>query len=106
MAYNEVIYLVSQVKSEEIDEYGDHVLVDSKRGVFASVDSVGMKEFYQAQTAGLKPEIQFTISDYYDYNNEQTVEYRNVRYRVLRTYRTERNELNIVCHEGVRIANS
>lgn len=102
MAYNEFIYLVRPVNSGEVDEYGDPVVERSKRGVFAEVGSVGMKEFYQAQTAGFKPEISFTISDYYDYNDEPMVEYRGVTYKVLRTYRTDRNELNIICYEGVR----
>ena len=62
--------------------------------------SVGMKENYEALAVGLKPELVFVFSDYYDYDDQEFIEYETKRYKVLRTYRKESNELEIVC-EGL-----
>lgn len=99
--YNEVIYLVSTSSESTKDEYGDDVQTEEPRAVFALVKSIGMKEFYQAQTVGLKPEITFEIPDYLEYNREKIVIHNDIRYKVLRTYR-KGIPLEIVCYGGVR----
>jgi len=102
--YNEVINLISQ--SLTIDEYGDKITVETNKRVYCKVASIGQKEFYQAQTIGLKPEIKFILADYLDYNDEMLVEYQRfgiseaLRYKVLRTYRTG-NELELVCYRSI-----
>lgn len=101
--YNEVIKLVSYTDTEDIDEYGDVITIRNERPVFAMVKSVGMKEFYQAQSLGLKPEIVFVLSDYLEYSEEKEVIYKDVVYKVLRTYMKSSNELEITCTGGVHI---
>lgn len=81
---NNVITLIST--TTEPNEYGDRVTEESRREVFCEKISVGMKEFYQSQTVGLKPEIKVKLSDYYDYNGEILAEFDGIRYSVLRTY--------------------
>lgn len=83
------------------DEYGDPVLVETKRTVFCRELSIGQSEFYQAQTLFIKPEIKLEIADYLDYQREQFVDYEGFRYKVLRTYRNS-NSLEITLYEGVR----
>lgn len=100
--YNETIYLAREVEGDEVDEYGDPVIKLEKEELFAEQKSIGQKEFYQAQTEGEKPEIKFVIPDYLDYNDQQIVIYEGVRYKVLRTYRNTKNELEITCYGGVR----
>ena len=78
--------------------------------MFCSVSSIGQSEFYQAQTQGLKPEIKFILADYYEYDNEQYVEYSQdgttwIRYKILRTY-IKGNEIEITCYGGVRNAST
>lgn len=103
--YNEVIYLCSFTNTGAKDEFGDDVLEEHRRAVFASCKSVGMKEFYQAQSVGLKPEITFELADFYEYAQETEVVYEGMRYKVLRTYR-KGIQLEIVCYGGVRDANA
>lgn len=100
--YNETIYLAREVKLETMDEYGDPVVDLEKVELYAEQRSIGQKEFYQAQTEGEKPEIKFVIPDYWDYDNQPFVIHNNIRYKVLRTYRNNRNELEITCYGGVR----
>ncbi len=37
--------------------------------------SPAQSEFYQAAASGLKPEIQFLLTDYLEYNNEKSLEF-------------------------------
>lgn len=71
-----------------VDSAGDPVVTETWREVFATPQSIGMKEFYQAAATGLRPELRFVLTDYLDYGGEQIVEHEGIRYRVLRTYRT------------------
>lgn len=95
---NEIIYLIKQTRST--DEYGDPVISQSSRQVFCRVDSVGMKEFYQAASTGLKPELKFVLADYLEYQGEQLVEYDGAVYHVLRAYR-KGLELELTCYSEV-----
>ena len=82
------------------DEYGDPVITEIRRDVFAEQMSIGLKEFYQAHAVGLQPEVKFKLADYLDFEDERLVEHNGQRYRVLRTYRTGQ-ELEIVCYREV-----
>lgn len=99
--YNEVIYLLAT--QSEVNEVGDQIEKQEKAMRFAKIKSIGQSEFYQAQAQGLKPEIKFILPDYLDYNNQEELIYNNFRYKVLRTFRTEKNELEVVCYGGVRL---
>ena len=54
--------------------------------VFAEVRSVGMKESYEAMSVGLHPEIVFRLNNEADYDEQRQVIWRNVTYKVIRTY--------------------
>lgn len=95
-----VITLVKKSLSFEKNEYGDPVYKEYKSTVFAELFSVGTNEFYQAMSAGVKPELKFKLSDYHDYHGEEEVIYDNMRYKILRTYRAD-TELEITVYGGV-----
>lgn len=101
----ETIYFMDMVPGEEKDEYGDPI---EKRElsdmIFAEIKSIGQTEFYQAQTTDKKPEIKFKITDYMDYQGQRYLIHEDIRYTILRTYRTGGNELEITCYGGVRDA--
>ena len=101
--FNDVIYLKKETNT--INKYGDTVQTFTERQVYARVESVGQSEFYQAQAVGLRPEIKFTIADFYDYQDEKIIAYKpyggiKEDYAVLRTYRDGIN-LEIVCRKGI-----
>lgn len=101
--YNEVAYLINKTKSNTNDAYGNPVTVESRTAVFCNILSIGTAEFYQAQTAGAKPEMKIVIADYLDYADQDEVIVNNVRYKVLRTYKSlGSNELEITLYGGVR----
>lgn len=92
--YNDVIVLLTIVKTTS--DIGDIVETETRKEVFAKVKSIGMKETYESMAVGLKPEYTFVLADYYDYDDEQDVEYGGIKYKVLRTYKKDTNELEIV----------
>ena len=92
---NDAVTLVK--KSYLPDETGELVSVQTTRTVFAKVESVGMKEFYEAMAQGLKPEIRFVIFDHLDYQGERMVEYLGDSYTVIRTYRKNLASIELVC---------
>ena len=95
---NDVITLIQQTRS--VDDYGDPVITETARDVFAKLGSIGQKEFYQAHAVGLQPEIKFVLADYLDYDGEEIVLHNGQRYRVLRTYR-KGQELEITVYREV-----
>lgn len=99
---NDVIKLITTTVSTTSNTYGDKEVVRTAREVFAGVASVGYKEFYEAATVGLKPELKFILQDYEDYDNEKELAYNGVRYQIIRTYRTQNNMLELTCGGGVR----
>lgn len=94
----DVIDLVSETTG--VDEYGDITVVEKTRRVFAEVQSIGLKEFYQASAVGLQPEIKFMLQDYLDYAGELRVRHSGTEYRVLRTYRNGQR-LELTCYKEV-----
>lgn len=66
----------------------------SRREVFATLRSVGHSEFYEAHATDYRPELKFTLADYFDYEGETLVKHGADLYRVIRTYRTG-NELEL-----------
>lgn len=74
---NEVATLIKR-------EYGKE---DVLREVLCGVRSIGMKEFYSANSTDFRPELKLVLADYLDYNDETLADFNGVRYRILRTYR-------------------
>ena len=99
---NDVIKLITTTVSTTINSQGDFPVTRTDREIFAEVKSIGTKEFYEAATAGMKPEIKFVIQDYLDYEGEKELSFNGVRYQVIRTYRAQNNQLEITVGGGVR----
>lgn len=98
---NEVLTLIQQTHG--VDDYGDPVITETTREVFAKQGSIGQKEFYQAHAVGLQPEVKFVLADYLDYEGETLVEHDGQRFRVLRTYR-KGQELELTVYREVNPA--
>lgn len=97
-----VIKLVSQLCTTSVDSYGDDVYTEIKTSVYAECRSISQSEFYQAQTAGFKPEIKFVLTTSRDYNGQKEIIFNGVRYKVLKTYIPPNDSIEITCYGGVR----
>lgn len=91
---NDVIKLVSRIFT--VNSVGDPVPAETEREVFARVQSVGFKRKMEAMTAGLKLELKFTLSDDLEYQGEEIVIYKGVRYNVVSVYITDAHEVELM----------
>lgn len=99
---NDIIKLITTTVSTTVNSQGDFPVTRSDRSVFALRKSVGTKEFYEAAASGMRPEIKFILQDYLDYQGEKELAYDGFRYEVIRTFRTQNNQLEIIVGGGVR----
>lgn len=105
IVYDSVIFFLDVIEGEGQDEYGDPARKKVlSPPIYAKVLSIRQSEFYQAHTVGKKPEKKFIISDSLDYGGQEFLIHGDFRYKILRTYQTDRNELEITCYGGVRDA--
>jgi SPP1 family predicted phage head-tail adaptor len=76
-----------------------HGVFDSKtettRRVPCTVRSVGMQENYIARGQGLKPELVFQLRHAFEYKGEKRCIYHDTEYRIIRTYITEMDGIEI-----------
>ena len=96
--------IIILIKAEQTKNNFDELVQEftEQREVFAKVESVGYKEFYEASAVGMKPTLKFILSDYFDYDGEKIIKYQDEYYAVIRTYKHEsRNELEITVTAGI-----
>ena len=77
---NEIAVLIKR-------DYEGATRVETRREVFCGFRSIGMREFYAANSTDYRPELKLVLADYLDYNGETLADYEGQRYRILRTYR-------------------
>ena len=68
---NDVIKLTAQEVT--VNAVGNSLMTETEREVFAKVESIGLKRKLEAQEAGLKLAYKFTLSDAYEYEDEDNV---------------------------------
>lgn len=81
------------------NDIGEPEASESVRKIYAERQSVGLTEFYQAGTIGLKPELVFVIYRF-EYNGEKTVIYGNKKYNVIRVadVKSNKDKIKLVCN--------
>lgn len=81
--------------------YGEPTETTATKTVRADKQSVRQSEFYQAATAGYKPELVFVIRAC-EYAGQPQVTYNSKTYDVIRTYTKDDETIELVCGKGVR----
>lgn len=71
------------------------------RKVYCTVRSIGMQEKYQAMNIGLNPEVKAVLAHDFEYQGEDLCELKGKRYRILRTYVTETNGIELTLQKDV-----
>lgn len=82
MYFKDVGYLCKKIPGK-VDKLHRPVVEFEKEKVFCNIKSIGQSEFYQAQVAGLKPEIKVEVRSY---NGADHFELNDKLYKILRTY--------------------
>ena len=69
--------------------------VEVRRTVFCTLRSIGMQEAYQAMGQGLSPEMKVILAHDFEYQGEPLLELMGVRFRIIRTYITEEDGIEL-----------
>lgn len=96
--YDHELVLIGETIEE--DEIGNQRPVETRTTILCAVNSAGRSDFYSGAAAGLRPEYVFTIHAY-EYGGERIVEYESVRYRVIRTYQTGTEEIELTAERVI-----
>ena len=92
MMHADVIQLITETRKG----HGVHEAVTrTARTVMCTVQSVTRSEFYNALNAGVQPEYVFALALAEDYQQERLVMYRGQMFRVVRTYLTDDDGIEI-----------
>ena len=86
------ITLLSTTKAQ--NEYGVWVETQTRREVFAQVDSVTRSEFFEGGRNGLNPEFRMTMF-FEDYEGEKLLIYNENTYSVYRTYQAKNDTIEL-----------
>lgn len=97
MMRSDVITLISESPAA-------HGIFDTKteteRAVFCEVKSVGYREYFEALAQSLHPSFVFVLRDYAEYQGEKICVYHDVRYRIIRTYVTPQQTIELTVEEA------
>ncbi len=94
MTYDNELTLTQQTFAP--DAIGNQIPVETQTTVLCGVKSVGRSEFYNAALAGHHPEMVFVIHAY-EYGGQPRVSFGGTRYKVIRTYATGTEEIELTC---------
>lgn len=94
MGEDVIAYLISHTTS--LNQYKQEITTDTRTEVYAQLDDIKRIEFYNAGKAGLNPEFMLTVARI-DYNGEDEVELNNRRYGIYRTYKVDKDYIELYC---------
>lgn len=96
--FNDQVQLISVTVTQ--DEYANEIETEVSTTVWADIKSVGRTEFYNALQNGLKPTVVITVKAF-EYSGQKYLIYEGKRYKIERTYGTDREDIELTCSEVV-----
>ena len=93
MRHNTVVFLIAVTIIE--DELGNQIEQETERKVFANEMTVSQGEYYNAASAGLRPQKMFEVYTF-EYQGEEKLRYNSVKYQIIRT-ETRGEKTRIIC---------
>jgi len=91
--HNTVVFLIAVTIIE--DELGNQIEQETERKVFANEMTVSQGEYYNAASAGLRPQKMFEVYTF-EYQGEEKLRYNSVKYQIIRT-ETRGEKTRIIC---------
>lgn len=82
-----------------VDALGNDIEAVVEKTVYCQTRSVTRSEFYNAAQAGLRPSVDLILQNKADYDGEQEAEWRGKIYKVIRTYWTDADEIELILEE-------
>ena len=97
MRHNTVVFLIAVTIIE--DELGNQIEQETERKVFANEMTVSQGEYYNAASAGLRPQKMFEVYTF-EYQGEEKLRYNSVKYQIIRT-ETRGEKTRIICEKVI-----
>ena len=98
MTYDYELTLVKQ--SYKLDALMNQIPEEIETVVYCDLKSIGRNEYYNAVSQGLKLEIIFVIHKY-EYNGEKEILFEDGKYKVIRTYSKDFEEIELICEKVI-----
>jgi len=105
MTYDHEITLIKETGNYIENDIGDLIPETIEKTILCAKKSITRNEFYSAAQAGIKPEIVFVIHGY-EYDGEKKLKFEDEEYRVIRTYSTDFEEIELTCEKVIDNANA
>jgi len=96
--WKDVGYLIAN--TTQYDSFNKPYYAQAKRKVFCNDKGVKRSEFYQGSVAGFKPELCIELKSA-EYSKETHFEFKNVTYRIIRTYPAKNECIELICTSAV-----
>ncbi|MNW36745.1 hypothetical protein D3C74_137630 [compost metagenome] len=98
MTYDHELTLITPGQIIE-DDIGNQIESDPiETIVYCGLKSISRAEYYNAASTGLNPEIVFLVHGY-EYDGQETVKFNEAKYKIIRTYSVDFEELELVCEK-------
>ena len=68
---------------------------ETSRKVYCTIKSIGQQEAYQAMSVGLNPDVKIVLAHDFEYKDETLCELQGKRYKIIRTYITETDAIEL-----------
>ena len=91
-------YPLDEYGNPQTDENGNQIVIATETVVLCGLKSVSRNEFYSAAVNDLKPEHVFVVHGY-EYDGQKIVEFEGIRYRTIRTYAVDFEEIELICEK-------
>lgn len=98
---DDVVTLITET-NPTYDSEGNPTYTRTRQERFVREESVTRSEFYTAAHADLQPELVLILSHYIDYDGQRLAEYHGKEYSIIRTYRRNTDELEMILTEKIK----
>lgn len=98
MTYDYELTLVKQ--SYRLDDLMNQIPEKVETVVYCGLKSITRTEYYNAASQGIKPEIVFVIHKF-EYNGEKEILFEGKKYKAIRTYSTNFEEIELTCERVI-----
>jgi SPP1 family predicted phage head-tail adaptor len=94
VTYDNELVLIDHTYAE--NEIGNSIPSETRTTILCGEKSVSRREFYSAAASNLRPEVVLVVHSF-EYNGQTDVEYKGIRYKVIRTFspNAEETELTV-----------
>jgi SPP1 family predicted phage head-tail adaptor len=84
------------------DSVGNQIATETVSEIYAKLDTIGQREFFEANQQGLKAEYRFIIYDF-EYSGQKILEYAGVKYQIYRTFNLKDERVELYCTKKVGV---